>query len=133
MHKIEGAHLQCVTNPFAKYEYKRMKTFGVTDYTNQHHQRVFDVKMSLTSTPRKNEKVFMKCAQNHYTKFEYKGMKKFGVTLYINWAPQKCCGRTDVVDPVLDLLSLKRRRLKTVIRVSNSGLLHKVIIQPPSC
>ena len=49
-------------------------------------------------------------------------MKAFGVTDYTNLAPQKCCGqtngrtdgqtdgRTDGVDPLLDLLSLKRRR-----------------------
>ena len=35
MHKIDGAHLQCVNNQYAKFEYKGMKTLGVTDYTNQ--------------------------------------------------------------------------------------------------
>ena len=34
VHKIEGAHLQCVNNHYAKFEYKGMKTVGVTDYTN---------------------------------------------------------------------------------------------------
>ena len=33
VHKIRGAHLQCVNNHYAKSEYKWMKTFGVTDYT----------------------------------------------------------------------------------------------------
>ena len=45
-------------------------------------------------------------------------MKTVGVTDYTNQAPQKCCGqtdgqtkgRTDGVDPLLDLLPLKRRR-----------------------
>ena len=32
--KIEGAHLQCMNNHYAKFEYKGMKTVGVTDYTN---------------------------------------------------------------------------------------------------
>ena len=32
--KIVGAHLQCVNNHYAKFEYKEMKTVGVTDYTN---------------------------------------------------------------------------------------------------
>ena len=32
-HKIEGAHLQCVNNHYAKFEYKGMNTVGVTDYT----------------------------------------------------------------------------------------------------
>ena len=34
MHKIESAHLQFVNNHYVKYEYKGMKTAGVTDYTN---------------------------------------------------------------------------------------------------
>ena len=29
-----SAHLQCVNNHYVKYEYKGMKTVGVTDYTN---------------------------------------------------------------------------------------------------
>ena len=33
-HKIEGAHLQCVNNHYAKLEYKGMNTVGVIDYTN---------------------------------------------------------------------------------------------------
>ena len=33
-HKIRGAHLQCVNNHHAKFEYKGMNTVGVTDYTN---------------------------------------------------------------------------------------------------
>ena len=32
--KIKGAHLQCVNNHYAKFEYKVMNTVGVTDYTN---------------------------------------------------------------------------------------------------
>ena len=34
MHKIGGAHLQCMKNHLAKFEYKGMKTVAVTDYTN---------------------------------------------------------------------------------------------------
>ena len=34
VHKIGGAHLQCVKNHSTQFEYKRMKFFGVTDYTN---------------------------------------------------------------------------------------------------
>ena len=33
--KIGGAHLQCTNNHYGKFEYKWMKTVGVTDYTNQ--------------------------------------------------------------------------------------------------
>ena len=31
---IEGAHLQCVNNHYAKFEYKGMNTLEVPDYTN---------------------------------------------------------------------------------------------------
>ena len=34
VHKMEGAHLQCVNNHHAKFEYKVMNTVGDTDYTN---------------------------------------------------------------------------------------------------
>ena len=34
VHKIGGAHHQCVNNHYTKFEYKGMKTFRVTDYTN---------------------------------------------------------------------------------------------------
>ena len=34
MHKIGGAHLQCVNNHYAKFEYKGLNTVGVADYTN---------------------------------------------------------------------------------------------------
>ena len=43
MHKIGGAHVQCMENHYAKFEYKGMKTVGVTDYTNlplNHSRRV---------------------------------------------------------------------------------------------
>ena len=35
VYKILGTHLQCVNNHYAKFQYKRMKTVGVTDHTNQ--------------------------------------------------------------------------------------------------
>ena len=35
VHKIEGAHLQCVNNHNVMFGYKGMKTAGVTDCTNQ--------------------------------------------------------------------------------------------------
>ena len=31
---MEGAHFQCVSNHYAKFEYKVMNTVRVTDYTN---------------------------------------------------------------------------------------------------
>ena len=64
MHKIEGAHLQCVNNHYAKFEHKGMKTISVTDYTNLTPPMHFGRKKCLSSTPVKNEKIFIKCAQN---------------------------------------------------------------------
>ena len=50
-----GAHLQCVHNYYAKFEYKEMKTVADTDYKN--HLNIFVRKMS-SSTP---QKIFIKC------------------------------------------------------------------------
>ena len=35
VNKIESAHLQCISNHCAKFEYKGVKTLRVTEYTNQ--------------------------------------------------------------------------------------------------
>ena len=55
---------RCTSSNCAKFEYKGMKTVGVTDYTNQTPSKQFEQKNALSSTPLKNEKIFMKCAQN---------------------------------------------------------------------
>ena len=55
-------NLKCVNNHYAKFEYKGMKTVGVTDYLNQTHPFRKDTCVSLTLL--KNEKIFIKCAQN---------------------------------------------------------------------
>ena len=34
VHKLGGAHHQCVNNHYSKFEYKLMNTVGVIDYTN---------------------------------------------------------------------------------------------------
>ena len=53
-----------VNNHYAKFEYKGMKTVGVTDYTNQTPSKHFWMeKMSKFNTP-KNKKIYMKCVQN---------------------------------------------------------------------
>ena len=86
--------------------------------------KVFWTAKCLSSTPPKNEKKIMKRAQNRrctssiceqsLANFEWKGIKTFGVTDYTNLVLLKCFGRTDGrtdgVDPLLDLLSLKQRR-----------------------
>ena len=47
VHQTRGAHLQCVNNHYAKFEYKRMKIVGVTDYTNQTPSKHFGLKKCL--------------------------------------------------------------------------------------
>ena len=64
VHKIVGAHLQCIDNHYAKIWYKGMKTVGVTDCTNQTPPKHFGWKKCLNSTHIMNEKIFIKCAQN---------------------------------------------------------------------
>ena len=44
VHKMEGAHLHCVNNHYGKFEYKGVKTLGVTDYTNQTPSKNFGLK-----------------------------------------------------------------------------------------
>ena len=50
VHKIGGIHFQCVNNHYAKFEYKGMKTVGVTDYTNQTPAAHFGWIKCLSST-----------------------------------------------------------------------------------
>ena len=54
--KNGGAQLQCMNNHYAKFEYKGMKTVGVTDYTNQTPPTHFRWKNCLSSTPVKMRK-----------------------------------------------------------------------------
>ena len=56
VHKIGGAHLQCVNNHYAKFEYKGMKTILVTDYTNLTPSTHYGWKKCLSSTPVKMRK-----------------------------------------------------------------------------
>ena len=51
--KWEGAHLQYVNNDHAKFEYKEMKTVGVTDYTKQIPPTHSDGTMSKFNTCQK--------------------------------------------------------------------------------
>ena len=69
VHKIGGAHLQCVNNHYAKIENKEIKTVGVTDYTNQTSYKHFCTEKCLSSTPLKTKKIFMKCALNRRCTF----------------------------------------------------------------
>ena len=83
-------------NHFAKFEYKGMKTVGVTEYTTQTPSKHFEQKNEcLSSRPPKMTKNFremctkiksahLQCVNIHYEKFEYKGMITVGVTIYTN-------------------------------------------------
>ena len=80
MHETIGAHLLCVNNYYAKFEYKVMNFVGVTDYTNKAPLSISD-KKCLSSTPAKNERKILNVQKiggahlmNHYAKFEYKGV-----------------------------------------------------------
>ena len=88
MRIIGGAHLQCVNNHYAKFEYSGMKTVGVTDYIKH-----FGWQECLSSTLSKMRKYLsnlhkiegahLQCVNNYYAaKFEYKGMKAVRVTEY---------------------------------------------------
>ena len=44
MHYTGGAHAQCMNSHYAKFEYKGMKTVGVTIYTNQTLSKHFERK-----------------------------------------------------------------------------------------
>ena len=56
MYKIEVAHLNCVKNQYAKFEYKGMKTVEVTDYTNQTPPKNIMEKSLLSSRSPKMKK-----------------------------------------------------------------------------
>ena len=42
VHKVVYAHLQYVSNNYAKFEYKGIKTFGVQTTQTRHHKSVED-------------------------------------------------------------------------------------------
>ena len=112
VYKMRVAHLQCMNNYYAKFEYKGIKTVGVTDYTNQTHPTHFRWKKCLSSTPvklwkylsnvHKIEGAHLHYVNNHYAKFECKGMKTISVTVYTNLTPpmhlwwKKCLSSTPV-------------------------------------
>ena len=64
VHKMRGEHIQCMNNHYAVFNYKGMKTVGVTDYTNQTPPTHFGGKKMSKCNTRKTEKLFMKWAQN---------------------------------------------------------------------
>ena len=57
-------HFFNVWTIIVQFEYKGMKTVGVTDCTNQTPPKHFGWKKCLSSTPVKMWKYFFKCAQN---------------------------------------------------------------------
>ena len=101
------AHLQCLNNHYAKFEYKGMKSVCDTDNTltqSKHSKGDVDVIMSKFNTPKylvkRTQKygVHVKCVNNHNGQFEYKGMKTACVTDYTNQTPSKYFGQRNVYD-----------------------------------
>ena len=74
-----------------------MKTFGVTDCTNQTPSNIFDVKMSKSNTTPhpQNEKIFMKYAQNRRCTSSMCNENFWSNRLHYTRHPKKCCGRTE--------------------------------------
>ena len=97
VYKIRGAYLQCMNDHYAKFEYKRMKTVGVTDYTNQTPPTDFRWKKCLSSTPIKMWKyssnvykiggAHLKCVSNHMQSLNIKEWKLFELQITQNWHP----------------------------------------------
>ena len=73
-------YLQCVNNHYAKFEYRGMKTVGVTYYTNQISPKHSDgKKMSMFNTPKSKKYLsnvqnmqgaYLQRVNNHSEKFE---------------------------------------------------------------
>ena len=89
MYKIGGAHLQCVNNHYAKFEYKRMKTVWSYRLNKPDTPYAFRmINMSKFNTPLSNVHKMgganLQCVNNHYAKLENKVMKTVAVTEYTN-------------------------------------------------
>ena len=83
MNKIEDAYFQSVNNHYAKFDYKRMNTVGVTDYTNWAPLNISKGKMSKFNTHQNVHKIegaHLQCVNNHYATFEDKGINTVEVT-----------------------------------------------------
>ena len=55
---VASAHLQCVNNHYAKFEYKGMKLVGVTDYTGItqcHHSKSGVIMSKFKNSPKYNK------------------------------------------------------------------------------
>ena len=86
VHKIGCAHLQCVKNHQAKFEYKGMKVLEFQITQTRHHLSIW------SSTPKNEKKIFMKgtqmegahlqCVNNHIQSLNIKKWNFFVVTDY---------------------------------------------------
>ena len=55
MHKIRGAHPQCVNNYYAEFEYQGMKKFEFQITQIRHHKNIFDVKVQHPAKMKKKQ------------------------------------------------------------------------------
>ena len=58
MHKIGGAHVQCMNNHSATFEYEEMKTLGVTEYPTKTPSKHYEQENVLVQDP-KNENKYL--------------------------------------------------------------------------
>ena len=112
VHKMEGAHVQCMSNHYGRFEFEGIKTVVVTDYANQTLPSHFGCKKCLSPTPVKMRKYLTNVHKiagahlqymiNHYGKFEYKGINLVVVTDHTNqtlpshFGWEKCLSPTPV-------------------------------------
>ena len=54
---------ECVNNHYAKFEHKGMKTFGVTEYTNQTPSKYFWPENILVQHPSKMRNIHEMCTK----------------------------------------------------------------------
>ena len=89
VHKIGGAHAQCMNNYYTKFKYYGMQIVGVTEYTKQTPSKHFTEKNSKLKTPKMKKNSWnvykiggahVQCVNNHYAKFEKKEIKTVEVT-----------------------------------------------------
>ena len=70
MHKIDGAYLQCVNNPYTKFEYKGMRLLESQITQTRHPKSVADGRRGLATRPafHKGEAVYFSASHDNKKK-----------------------------------------------------------------
>ena len=86
-----------MSNQYTKFEYKRIKNVGITDFKNQTSLNISFENISKLNTPQQIRKylsnvyqikVLSSISDNNFAKLEYKEMKTVGITDYTNQTHQ---------------------------------------------